>query len=290
MAIPWRALLLALLAHSLWGGNVVGVKLGMIAVPPLWSAFWRFFLGALVILAWARINRIPIMPQKGEARGLALLGLLFIVQIGVMNLGFARTSGAMGSILIATNPLFAALFAHFFAPGDALRPIRSLGLAIAFAGIVLLFLPGADQGRLAEGMFGNLLVILSATMLGGRLVFSSRLLQRIDPIRVNLWQMLLSLPAYALGGLLWEQVAWEKLTWIPLAGLAYQGLIVAGLGFMLLSFLLRSYNPSVVTGFNFLAPVIGVLLSGALLGDPLTWRLWAGLASVGLGLVLIARK
>ena len=290
MAIPWRALLLALLAHSLWGGNVVGVKLGMIAVPPLWSAFWRFLLGALVILAWARASNIPIMPQKGEWRGLLWIGLLFIVQIGIMNLGFALTSGAMGSILIATNPLFAALFAHFFVPSDRLRPVRSLGLTIAFAGIVLLFLPGADQGWRIDGMAGNLVVICSATLLGGRLVFSSRLLQRINPVRVNLWQMLLSLPAFALGGFLWEQVAWDKLTWIPLAGLAYQGIVVAGLGFMLLAVLLRSHNPSVVTGFNFVAPIIGVLLSGALLGDPLTWRLWAGLGAVGTGLILIARK
>jgi len=268
---------------------VVSVKLGMLAVPPLWSAFWRFLLGSLVIIAWALANRIPILPQKDEGRALLLLGVLFTVQIGVMNLGFAGTSGAMGSILIATNPLFAALFSHFYVPEDSLRPVRSLGLFIAFGGIVVLFLPGSEQ-NLASEMNGNMLVILSASLLGGRLVYSSRILQRINPTRVNLWQMLLSLPIFALGGVIWEQVAWEKLTWIPLAGLAYQGFVVAGLGFMLLSVLLRSYNPSVVTGFNFLAPVIGVLLSGALLGDPLTWKLWAGLGAVGVGLILIAKK
>jgi drug/metabolite transporter (DMT)-like permease len=43
---PWRVLALGLFINLLWGGNFSAVKLGLQAVPPLWSAFFRFLLGS----------------------------------------------------------------------------------------------------------------------------------------------------------------------------------------------------------------------------------------------------
>lgn len=290
MAFPWRAAAFAVLINLLWGGNVPAVKVGLVAIPPLWTGFWRFVLGAVCIAAWARWNGIPLRPSKEERVGLALLGALFTAQIGLMNVGIRFTTGAMAAVLIATNPLFAGMLAHVFVPGDRLSRLRAAGLAVAFAGICLIFLRNPNSALAEASTLGNAICLASAALLGGRLVFSSRLLQRIDSVRVMFWQMLFSLPCFALGGWLTEQVRWEHLGWYPLAGIAYQGIVVAGFNFMGLAWLLRNYSPSVVTAFNFLAPVFGVLLSLLLLGEPIGWAVLAGGAAVGLGLFLIARR
>lgn len=282
--------MLTVTINALWGGNVPAVKFGLRAVPPLWSAFWRFVLGTGCIGAWATVKGVPLRPQKGEWGALLLLGALFTVQIALMNIGIHFTSGAMASILIAANPLFAAAAAHVILPDDRLTPARTLGLAVAFGGILLVFLPGVEASGGESTLLGNLVCLSSAALLGGRLVFASRLLRRMESTRVMMWQMALSLPVYALAGWSLEQVNWEALGWEPLLGIAYQGFVVAGFNFMAMAWLLQRHRASLVFGFNFISPLSGVVLSAWLLGDELTWHILAGMIAVGLGLGLITRR
>jgi drug/metabolite transporter (DMT)-like permease len=144
--------------------------------------------------------------------------------------------------------------------------------------------------QLAHGPWGNAILLMSACLLGGRLIVSAKVLQKIDGARVVLWQMILSLPLFALGGFLFESIRWDAMAWEPLAGLAYQGVIVAGLGFSVSFYLMARYTPSVIVSFNFVSPIAGVLLSAWLLGDIITGHLWAGLVLVAAGLYLIAHK
>ena len=290
MAVPWSAVLAALSIHVLWGANVVAVKFGLMAIPPLWSAFFRFLLGAICLISWARLTGVAIWPARHEWRTLLLLAAMFAVQIPLMNLGIELTPAGMAAIIVSTNPLFAAGFAHMYLPRERLTLLRGAGLLVAFSGVSLLFLE--DAGNIFENTTrtGNLISLVSAAMLGGRLVFTSSVVRRIDPPRVMIWQMLLALPIFALGGGLLEEIRWEALGWPPLLGIFYQGAVVAGFGFMVNAMLLKRYSASVVIGFNFVTPLTGVWLANLLLHEPITWQLLAGLVTVALGLALINRK
>jgi len=239
LAFPLQAIVLAVCINALWGGNAPAVKVGLIAIPPLWIGFWRFLLGSLCIGAWSLASGVSLWPKRGEWGGLLLLGALFTVQIGLMNIGIRNTTAALGSIFIATNPLFAGFYAHLFVPGERLNRTRSLGLMVAFVGICVIFLRDLSALAGQSTALGNLICLSSAALLGGRLVFASRLLQRIDTTRVVVWQMLISLPCFALAGWYTEQVRWDQLGWYPLAGIAYQGIVVAGFNFMVLAYLLK---------------------------------------------------
>lgn len=286
--MPARAVLAALAIHTLWGANPVAVKLGLEAFPPLWSGFLRFALGCLCVFAWARYVRIAVLPQRGEWPALFALGVLFTVQIALMNIGFGATTAANGAVLIAANPLFGVLFAHFLVPGDRVGPVRALGVAVAFAGVALVITRGA--GLAAAGSAGDWIVLASACLLGLRLALSGRLLRRVNEVRLTLWQMLLSLPLFLAGALAWEEIRWQAIGAAPVAGILYQGIVVAGLAFTVNFTLMRRYSPSVMISFNFVAPVAGVLLGVAILGERLSVGLLAGMALVALGLALIARR
>jgi drug/metabolite transporter (DMT)-like permease len=286
-SIPARAVLAALAIHTLWGGNPVAVKLGLEAFPPLWSGFLRFALGCLCVAAWARFARIPLLPGRGEWPALGAIGLLFTVQIWLMNVGFGATTAANGAVLIAANPLFGILFAHFLIPGDRVGPWRALGVAVAFAGVALVITRGA---ALELGSAGDWIVLASACLLGLRLALSGRILRRMNEVRLTLWQMLLSLPLFLAGALAWEEIRWEAIGPAPVAGILYQGIVVAGLAFTVNFYLIRKYTPSVMISFNFVSPVAGVLLGLLILGERLSLSLLAGMALVALGLALIARR
>jgi drug/metabolite transporter (DMT)-like permease len=277
----------ALAIHTLWGANPVAVKLGLEAFPPLWSGLLRFALGSLCVFAWARFARIPILPERGEWAPFLWIGALFTLQIAVMNVGYGATTAANGAVLIAANPLFGMLFAHFLVPGDRVGPARAAGAAIAFAGVALVLARGAGP---AGATAGDWIVLASAALLGLRLALCGRLLQRVNDVRLTFWQMIVSLPLFAAGGLAWEEIRWERIGAAPLAGILYQGIVVAGLAFTVNFYLMRRYPPSVMISFNFVAPVAGVLLGVAILGERLSAGLLGGMALVALGLVLITRR
>lgn len=288
-SIPARAVLAALAIHVLWGGNPVAVKLGLEAFPPLWSGFLRFVLGCLCVLAWARYARIPVLPARREWPALLALGALFTLQIALLNIGFGATTAANGAVLIAANPLFGVLFAHFLVPGDRVSAARAIGVAVAFGGVALVLTRGAGLAQ-PLGSAGDWIVLASACLLGLRLALSGRLLRSMNEVRLTLWQMLVSLPLFLAGALAWEEIRWQRIGPAPLAGILYQGIVVAGLAFSVNFYLMRRYSPSVMISFNFVSPVAGVLLGIAILGERLTPGLAGGMALVALGLALIARR
>lgn len=290
-SVPAHAVLAALAIRTLWGGNPVAVKLGLEAFPPLWSGFLRFAIGSLCVAAWAKLAGIPLLPEKHEWPAIGAIGLLFTVQIALMNFGFAGTTAAKGAVLIATNPIFGVLFAHFLVPGDRIRPARVAGLLLAFGGTALVLAPEAGEAPPDRGAtLGDAIVILSACLLGLRLALSGRILRRVNEVRLAFWQGIVSLPLFAAGGLAWEEMRWEAIGAAPVAGILYQGVVVAGFAFTVNFYLIREYTPSVMISFNFVSPVAGVLLGAAVFGDTLGAGLLGGLALVALGLALIARR
>ena len=290
LSVPLGAVLVSIAIHALWGGNPVAVKFSLEAFPPLTTAFLRFAIGIACIALWARWRGVRLLPDRGEWRALWIVAVLFAVQIALMNYGFDRTSGAMGSVLIATNPLFAVMFAHFVIAGDRMTAAKALGLLVAMAGTSLALLGDVDIGDLDAGAAGNWIVLSSAVMLGFRLSLSARFVRRIDPTKVALWQMVLSLPLFGAGALLIEDIAWDRVGVGPIAGLLYQGVVIAGVGFTVSYHLMKLYTPSVMMSFNFVSPIAGVLFAAWLLGDRIGTLLLAGMALVAAGLYLVTRR
>ena len=254
----------------------------------MWSAFVRFLIATLCVLLWARYKGFNIWPRKGNRIALFVVGTVFTIQIAVMNIGFSLTSGTISSIIQSTNPLFVALFAHFMISGDRLNFRRVIGLMIAFIGASLVLLRGNGLEGFGLIGIGGIVVLASSILLGLRLVLMVKPLRALDEVPVVLWMMTIGLIPFAVGGLLFETIRWENLGWVPVAGLLYQGVVIAGLGFMVFSFLMKRYSPSVVSSFNFVSPISGVLVSMALLGDQLTVGIIFGVVFVTSGLYLAA--
>lgn len=293
--MPARAIVVAVFINALWGGNPIAAKFGLAVFPPFWSAFIRFVLGVAVVTLWARHQGLRIWPLREEWLPLIWIAAMFTVQIALMNIGIDNTSGVMASVLIATNPLFAALFAHWLIAGDRLVPLRIAGLLIAFAGVCLTLIRPASVAEVSFSnstllSFGNWISLFSAGLLGLRLVISANVLHRIEPVRIAIWQMLLSLPVYAAGGFWLETIRWHNFNFSVVAGLVYQGVVVAGLGFTVSFWLMRHYRPSIMMAFNFVSPVVGVLLAWALLGEQVAASVIWGVVLVVAGLALIAYR
>ena len=284
-----RAAALALLLSALWGGNPVAIKIGLLDAGPFALGWMRFVLGGLSILAWAwwtgALKGFTIEPH--EWRPLALLGALFTVQIGLMNLGTHLTSASHSAVLLNAYAVHTVVLAHFQFPGDRLTPRKLGGAVIAYAGIVILF--SRQLGGGGTSLLGDVLVSISAALLGERTVYLARAVQKIDPTKLLLAQAVIG--SAGLAGLsLWLEggLPYRWTTSLALA-MGYQGVVVAGFNFIANLWLLKRYRPSALAGFWLTSPIFGVLLSALFVGDPLTGALLLASVFVAIGIGLSSR-
>jgi len=287
--IGWTTALIALGVCFFRGGNQVALKFGLTGFPPFPTAFLRMIVGALAVGLWAAVRGADLKIRTDERRPLAQLTLLFLVQISILHIGADYTSPAYAVILINSNPIFANLIAHFVVPEDRLSPARVLGLAGAFIGVVVVSLGRPDAALARNPLAGNFAVLVSGILVAARLVYTQRLVQRIEPTKLVFWQMVLSLPGFALAAWIAGQGIRGPVTWQAVTGTIYQGAVISGLTFMAWAVLLQKHSPGSLSVFSFTVPIFGILLSGWLFEEALTARLIIGALTVTGGIAVATR-
>lgn len=287
-----QTFLIAIFVSILWGGNVVSIRVGVDSVPPLWSAFWRMAVGVLVVTAWALSRGVQIRPAKGEWRPLFWLGVLFTAQIGLLNSASAMTSPAYGVVILNSYAVFANIVGHFWRGPhleDRLTGMRVFGLAVAIAGLTVLTMGQAPKTLAPRPLLGNLLMVLSAFLLGYRQVYTRWLVQAVNPVRTVIWQMAWSVPLFLVIAVVSEPMVYGHVTWQAVAAISYQGFIVAGICFIVWAELLKKHSAGSLSMFSFLVPVAGIILSGWIFGEPLTMGLVVGGLLALAGVFIVTR-
>ena len=215
----------------------VKIGLGSAAVRLAWM---RFLLGGLAILAyaWWTRHRGVFDVHPGEWRVLWSLGLLFAVQIGLMNVGIARTTATHAAVLVNSYAVHTVVLAHFFIPGDRLTAPKLGGIAIAYPASSC-----SSRGLLLPDgtLVGTDRVRERAAPRRAHRVHGARR-PRLDPIKMLVFQAAIGrlLLLSARGGKRVSRRATRR-HW-PLAPLP--GVVVAGFNFVMNMRLLQIYRPS----------------------------------------------
>lgn len=140
--------------------------------PALAIAAVRVALTALVMFAAGpdAIARWLALPRRERAWVLAA-GALFGAHMGVWILSLSYTSATASLALVATNPVWAALFGLLL--GDRVRRREWWGIAIAVAGSAII--TGPDWSAGGTALAGDLLALVGGALAAGYLVVGRRL-------------------------------------------------------------------------------------------------------------------
>jgi drug/metabolite transporter (DMT)-like permease len=280
---------LALLLSTMWAGNPVANKAGLEDAGPLRLGYLRFILGAIVVLIYAIATKQSFKILRHEWVPLILLGILFTVQLAFMNIGQDYTTAGHAVVVTTTFPLWTGVFAHFFVPGDRMSRSRTFGTLIAYSGVIAVFYKGfADSS--SDFLIGDLLLLGSAVLLGGRQVFLSQLGQGIAQHKLLMAQSVFGIVTFVIGSLIFESNEAFNVTSRLLIALFYTGVLIAGLGFIGQTWLLKRYLPSRVTVISLSQPIFGVLLSWWVLGETIGSELYIGGVLVVAGSALAQKR
>ena len=277
---PWRVDFLLLAA--IWGSSFLFTRIAAVAFGPLPTAALRVLIASLVLL--------PLLVWRGQGPVL-MRHLKPALAVGVINSGlpfvlyaFAvlHISTGLSAILNATVPLFGALVAWAWL-GDRPGWSRGLGLALGFAGVLLL--AGGEAGFKSGS--GNLLPILAVlacllatTCYAVAASFARKHLGQLPPLVTATGSQMGATLALALPALwAWPTVMPDLQAWAALLAL---GVVCTGVAYVLYFRLIERAGPARALTVTFLIPVFAVGYGVALLGETLT--LWM----LGCALVVLA--
>lgn len=285
-----RGTAITLLLSALWGANPVAVKIGLGYVPPLRLACFRLGLGGLAVLAyaWSIHRRNVFAVRPGQWPVLWSIGLLFAVQVGLMNVGLQMTTAGHASLLVNTYAIHTVVLSHFFIAGDRLTASKLCGVLLAYGGIVLLFVP--DFSLRSATLVGDLLVAASALLLGERTIYLARAVQTLEPITLLVYQSAIGGGCLLLASLWWEAGIPTHYTLPLAASLFYQGAVVAGFNFVTNMYLLQTYRPSALAAWSLTTPIFGVLVAAVIAGAGLAPTLLFSTLMVAAGIGLTTRR
>ncbi len=287
------AILLMIGLCAVWGFQQVAIKGANVSFPPMLQAGIRSTIATILVWIWTRSRGIVLFRRDNTLASGLLAGVLFGGEFVCIFLGLSLTSATRMVVFLYTAPCFMALGLHLYVPGEKLRRVQWMGIALAFGGIALAFAdgflhPNPDSASTWRGTAGDALGVLGGLFWAATtVVIRASPLARASASKTLLYQLgvsaivLLAL-AFALG-----QTHVNTVTVTAIASLAYQVIVVAFLSYLTWFWLLTRYMASRLSVFSFLTPIFGVAFGVVLLGESLTTRFMiaSALVVIGIGLV-----
>lgn len=284
----------SLLALSvLWGGSFFFVEIAVSALAPLTIVFLRVGLAAVAL--WIFVFATGRRPPRQAQVWLACFGmgtLNNVIPFSLIVWGQTQITSGLASILNATAPLFTVVVAGMLLPDERMTVSKLVGLAIGFAGVVVMIgmpaVKNTDSTILAQmAILGAALSYACAGVFGRR--FKS---MGVDPITTAAGQVTASAimlapvvlvidgPAHAAGA---SAGIWAGI-WAAVIALALASTAVA---YVFYFRILASAGATNILLVTFLVPVSAILLGATILGERLGTVHLLGMAMIGLGLIAI---
>lgn len=269
--------------------NQVVIKLTNEGFQPVFGASLRSFGAIAVLGVWMLLRRAPFAFSRATFWSGILVGVVFSLEFICLFVALDLTTVTRVSIIFYSMPVWMALVAHFSLPGEQLTPVKSVGLALAFAGVVWAILDrGSAGGEIS--LWGDLAALGAALgWMGVSLCARLTPLKTLSPDMQIFWQLLVSAPLLLVVAPLFGPLI-RNLQPGHYWGIAFQAVFIASGVFLFWFWLLKRYKASSVASFAFLSPIFGVAMGWAWLGETVGPAAVGALFLVALGILLINRR
>jgi drug/metabolite transporter (DMT)-like permease len=269
------------------GGSVVATRIAVVQTDPFSLAFYRYIIGTLCFapflpLLWPRLRIPPAEWVK--------IGVLGVVFFGFFPWAFSAalqyTTVARGAIGLATIPVQTLIVAAIFGR-ERLSGRKFVSVALAFAGIAVVFGPEAFAGEANGYLAGDGLMLLGAFSAAiysafSRPVFSTYGSMFVTAVGMGFGLLALAPLAVAKGAL----GGWPHFSAEGWAAVVFLGTVGAVIQFGLFNWALRWLPPSRVVIYLTLNPISAMLLGTFMLGESVTLPLIIGLCFVISGILV----
>jgi drug/metabolite transporter (DMT)-like permease len=248
--------MLVVVPGLIWGASFLFIAEGLDAVAPMGVTFVRIAIG-FATLSLVPSARKPIRrSDRMKTAALAVLWMAF--PLSMFPFAEQHVSSALAGMLNGATPLFAALVASLLARQAPSRRV-ALGLAVGFAGAVLIALPGLSGITAMSGQTRGVLMILAALISYAFAYSLARPLQQRNGALPVIWRALgVAVVLTAPFGV--PALADAHWTARSLGSLVALGALGTGVAYVMLATAAGRMDATRASANNFIIPVVSLLL------------------------------
>jgi len=286
----WKVLLAFSIIYFVWGSTYLAIRVGVRDVPPFLLAGMRFLVAGIALYAWI-IARGERWPSRREWGSILLLSvLIFVLDYGLVFWAERRVPSGITAVMMATIPVFMALFEILFLRTQRLTARLAGALLVGLAGVGVLVSRSISFGEAPIDVAGAVALVIAAISWSLGSVLTRKLPLPSSKIMSSGAQMLcggvlLMLTAAGLGefrGFRIQDIS--RGAWLALVYLIVAGSIVAYTAY---TWLIHHESPTRVGTYAYVNPVVAVALGYFFGGEAVGPRTLLGTLLVLVSVVVI---
>jgi drug/metabolite transporter (DMT)-like permease len=275
--------------YVIWGSTYLAIRFAIETIPPFLMAGARYATAGLLLYAWSRLRGAP-RPSLVHWRSALLVGAaLLLVGNGGVVWAEQRVSSGLVALLICTEPLWIVLLVWLRSRQEKPSPRVLAGMALGFAGLIILVKPGSASGGIDP--IGALAVLIASMCWAWGSLYGQRAKLPSSPLLSTGMQMLCGGGLQLLAGAALGEPSRFSLAQVSTKSLLALGyLIVFGaiVAFTAYVWLMKTAPPVLVSTYAYVNPVVAVFLGWAFAGEPITGTTLIAAAVILTGVALIS--
>ena len=286
-AISAAVWFMLMLLGLLWGGSFFFARIAVTEVPPLMLVLMRVAIAAAALHLYLLARGEWHLFRGQRFAPFMLLGLLNnAIPFSLLFIGQTELGAGLAAILNALVPFWTMIAANFLTSDEKFSASKLAGIALGIAGAATIIGPSALTG-LGAPLWAKLAVIGAGISYAFASIYSKRF-KSVPPIVTAAGQLtassLIMLPAALLAHGFWPPLSVTLPVWLAVLALA---LASTSLAYILFFTIAAAAGATIVSLVTLLVPVSAIMLGTAFLGESLSFAEFAGMALIGLGLVII---
>jgi drug/metabolite transporter (DMT)-like permease len=276
--------------YLIWGTTYLGMRIAVETLPPFLMAGTRFLTAGFVLFITLRLTGTP-MPRRLEWRSALIIGALLLVGgNGLITWAEQQVPSSTASLVIATVPLWIALFDWMVFKEGRPGPRVTAGLLLGLVGIGLLVGPGQLQGTAVFSTTALLVLLLAPLLWSMGSLYSRGAVLPENAFMAPAIEMIAGGALLLFVGLLlgeWRGLDTSAFSGRSLAAMAYLTIFGSIIAFPAYVWLLQNVAASKVATYSYVNPVIAVFLGWLILDELITPTTLVAVVAIVIAVILI---
>jgi putative membrane protein PagO len=273
----------------LWGSSWAAVKLGLESIPPILSLGLRLSLASMILGVIIVLRRLQVpTDRKFWSLVFILCGTSFTIPFVMIYWAQIHVNSGLAAVLFATFPLWVAVLSHFILPHEQLTFSRIVGIGIGFIGVIVIF--NKSFFNMTSTTFLSMsAIIMGAIIQASGLVALRKLGEKMHPVMLNFWPMLISTIVLFLASLVTEDYSNIQFDPKVIISLIYLSILCTVITFVIYFFLVKHIEAVILSLSAFVTPVIAMFIGVLVMGEDLTATVTLGslIVLIGVGIATL---